>query len=92
MCISKSTDLSRKVKWLNHFTAKGGSHLHCSWGPLVYFVVVTTLITKKNVCGEVGIMTGMATMYVFGGNMGLMIHETTFVLSAPYIGCHDPNS
>jgi len=44
ICIPKPTGLSRKIKWLDHLTAKGPTPLFA--GTLVYFVVVTLFISK----------------------------------------------
>ena len=46
ICISKSTHLSCKVKWVDHLAAKGDIQLHCSWDPLVCFVVIILNIKK----------------------------------------------
>lgn len=38
------------------------------------------------VCGEVGLITGMITLRVVGGKVGVMNHETIIMLLAPKVG------
>ena len=43
-------------------------------------------------CGEVGLISGMTTLRVVGGKMGVMIYETTIMFLAPIVGGDSPNS
>lgn len=42
-------------------------------------------------CDEVGLVTGMITLRVVSGKVGVMTHEITIMLLAPRVGGNGPN-